>query len=44
MLMVAPKAQIAYPQVWRRKDKPWPYKDAPGLAPALKHAWGEPVD
>ena len=30
MLMVAPKAQIAYPQVWRRKDKPWPYKDAPG--------------
>jgi tetratricopeptide (TPR) repeat protein len=30
MLMIAAKSQIAFPQVWRRKDKPWPYGDAPG--------------
>ena len=30
MLMVAAKSQIAFPQVWKRKDKPWPYGDAPG--------------
>eukprot|EP01043_Picozoa_sp_COSAG02_P059915 COSAG02_NODE_7724_length_2874_cov_2.534414_2_plen_467_part_00 len=30
MLMVAAKSQIAFPQVWKRKDKPWPYGDAAG--------------
>ena len=30
MLMVSPKSQIAFPQVWKRKDKPWPYGDSPG--------------
>ena len=30
MLMVAPKSQIAFPQVWKNKAKPWPYGDAAG--------------
>ena len=30
MLMIALKSQIAYPQVWTRKDKKWPYADTPG--------------
>lgn len=30
MLMVAPKAQISFPQVWRRKDKKWPYGETGG--------------
>lgn len=30
MLMVAAKSQIAFPQVWKNKAKPWPYGDAAG--------------
>ena len=30
MLMITLKSQVAYPQVWKRKDKPWPYGDTPG--------------